>query len=62
MDERKTGSIGGLSILPPITVKVFKLESETDRELLLQFECDGPLPDMQETVCLGREVSDLFSE
>ena len=58
--KNETRSISELSILPSITVSIFKFDAEGNRKLLLQFQDDGPLPDMQEEVCLGREIPNLF--
>lgn len=60
--EKETRSVGELSILPPIVVSVFREQPGGDRELLLSWPLDGPLPDMRETVCLDRRVPNLSSD
>ena len=63
MDERvETRPTTKLSILPPIVVSIFREQPGGNRELLLSWSYDGPLPEMRETVCLDRGVSNLSSD
>lgn len=63
MDEKgETRPATELSILPPIIVSIFREQHDGDRELLLSWPLDGPLPEMRETVCLEGGVPNLFSD
>ena len=63
MDERgETRPTVKLSILPPIVVSIFREQPGGDRELLLSWSYDGPLPEMRETICLEGRVPNLSSD